>query len=338
MRSLRDIKEGSVVGKFLKQIGRSPIPGDVFETPNVKFKVLEKVKEGYQIEFIKFHDKTLCTEWNPKRGVGDKLTVNSDLNPHTEASIAREYKVTDALGKKAQTLYKAFFNPKLVGIVALVDFKALSKLKKQADKKFTLKEGKEFPTEKIITQLKKYAKECKNGDDYSNGRGEIQTLVAMALEKKTVKNAKELVKRLAGIKKDGEALIDDLIKAKTDGYADSVVNLTGQVDEIEHITFFFTKAEGKGAVFEDEEKLEENELFEALRKKVLFRNGKRMIKKKSTKSGYKSVGGKEKRMSHSEKKKRALSQIKGARKRKATKSKANRKRKKSMRKREMSGL
>ena len=75
-----------------------------------------------------------------------------------------------------------------------------------------------------------------------------------------------------------------------------------------------------------------SELTEAVKKKVVYRNGKRLKKKVSTKDGYKMVGGKEVRMKQKEKKNRKISQRKGAKKRKASKSKANRKRKFTLRK------
>lgn len=76
-------------------------------------------------------------------------------------------------------------------------------------------------------------------------------------------------------------------------------------------------------------------LFEKLVRKVLFRKGKRIRKKKTDRKGYKSVGGKEVRMSAKEKRNRKLSQRRGARKRKATKAGALRKRKLTMRKRRL---
>ena len=75
------------------------------------------------------------------------------------------------------------------------------------------------------------------------------------------------------------------------------------------------------------------DLIETVRKVRVVRQGKRQIKKKTDKPGYKIQGGKEVRMSTSEKRKRAISQRKAARKRKPQQKAAERKRKRSIRKR-----
>lgn len=72
---------------------------------------------------------------------------------------------------------------------------------------------------------------------------------------------------------------------------------------------------------------------EALKRKKVVRGGKRKILKKTDKKGYKTVGGKEVRMTAREKINRARAQKKAARKRKPTQAKANRKRAISNRKR-----
>ena len=77
---------------------------------------------------------------------------------------------------------------------------------------------------------------------------------------------------------------------------------------------------------------------EVLKKKVIFRNGKRMVKKKSDRDGFKTVNGKEVRMSATEKRKRSKSQKIGARKRKATNSISSKKRELTNNKRKNAGL
>jgi len=77
---------------------------------------------------------------------------------------------------------------------------------------------------------------------------------------------------------------------------------------------------------------------EVLKKKVIFRNGKRMVKKKSDKDGFKTVNGKEVRMSATEKRKRSKSQKIGARKRKATHFISSKKRERTNNKRKNAGL
>lgn len=74
-------------------------------------------------------------------------------------------------------------------------------------------------------------------------------------------------------------------------------------------------------------------LNEALKRKLIVRDGKRKYVKRSDKEGYTVKDGREVKMSQSERRKRKLSQRKGARKRKVKSKTASRKRKISMRKR-----
>lgn len=67
-------------------------------------------------------------------------------------------------------------------------------------------------------------------------------------------------------------------------------------------------------------------LVEAIKKKVVYRDKKRVVKKTSDKSGYKMVDGKEVKMSPTEIRKRSKGQKVGARKRKATSASSSRKR------------
>ena len=73
--------------------------------------------------------------------------------------------------------------------------------------------------------------------------------------------------------------------------------------------------------------------LEALKKKIVFRGGKRMVLKKTDKKGYKVVGGKEIKMSAKEKMNRKKAAKKAAMKRKSGSAAAAKKRAKSMRKR-----
>ena len=73
--------------------------------------------------------------------------------------------------------------------------------------------------------------------------------------------------------------------------------------------------------------------LEALKKKIVFRGGKRMVLKKTDKKGYKVVGGKEVKMSAKEKMNRKKAAKKGAMKRKSGSAAAAKKRAKSMKKR-----
>lgn len=84
---------------------------------------------------------------------------------------------------------------------------------------------------------------------------------------------------------------------------------------------------------------EREEIAEATFKKVnRIRGGKIQRRKKvSTRKGYTFKGGKMKRMTNVERKRRHLAQVKGARKRKAKIGRSNRKRKISMRKRSRLG-
>jgi len=80
---------------------------------------------------------------------------------------------------------------------------------------------------------------------------------------------------------------------------------------------------------------DEDEMNEGVRRVRVVRGNKVMIKKRSTRPGYKMVGGKERRMGASERRARMIAQRKAARKRKGMKSKIQRKRKISMRKRKV---
>ena len=71
----------------------------------------------------------------------------------------------------------------------------------------------------------------------------------------------------------------------------------------------------------------------ALKKKVVFRGGKRVVLKKTDKAGFKVVGGKEVKMSAKEKMNRKKAAKKGAMKRKSGSAAAAKKRAKSMKKR-----
>ena len=73
--------------------------------------------------------------------------------------------------------------------------------------------------------------------------------------------------------------------------------------------------------------------LEALKKKIVFRGGKRMVLKKTDKKGYKVVGGKEIKMSAKEKMNRKKAAKKAAMKRKSGSAAAAKKRAKSMKKR-----
>ena len=92
------------------------------------------------------------------------------------------------------------------------------------------------------------------------------------------------------------------------------------------------------AIFEDEDAEEAEELDEALKRKVVVRNGKRVKKKISSKTGYKvatdSKTGKKKevKMSPAEQRTRKKAAKKAARKAKPKKAQAARKRAKSMKK------
>jgi len=73
--------------------------------------------------------------------------------------------------------------------------------------------------------------------------------------------------------------------------------------------------------------------LEALKKKIVFRGGKKMVLKKTDKKGYKVVDGKEVKMSAKEKMNRKKAAKKGAMKRKSGAAAAAKKRAKSMKKR-----
>ena len=77
--------------------------------------------------------------------------------------------------------------------------------------------------------------------------------------------------------------------------------------------------------------------LEALKKKIVFRGGKKLVLKKTDKKGFKVVDGKEVKMSAQEKKNRKLAAKKAAKKRKAGSAKAVKKRMKSMKKRKAAG-
>ena len=76
---------------------------------------------------------------------------------------------------------------------------------------------------------------------------------------------------------------------------------------------------------------------EALKKKIVFRGGKRIVLKKTDKKGYKVVGGKEVKMSAKEKINRKKAAKKAAIKRKSGSKAAAKKRLKSMKKRKAAG-
>ena len=71
---------------------------------------------------------------------------------------------------------------------------------------------------------------------------------------------------------------------------------------------------------------------EAVKKKVVFRGGKRMVKKVTDKAGFKMVGGKEVKMDAKEKMKRKKGAKIAARKSKSKKGIAAKKRLKSLKK------
>ncbi|MAL45953.1 hypothetical protein, partial [Hyphomonas sp.] len=83
----------------------------------------------------------------------------------------------------------------------------------------------------------------------------------------------------------------------------------------------------------EEEHINEGDFEEAIKRKVVVRGGKKIRKKVTTKSGYRMAGGKQVRMSASEKRKRAKGAKKAARKRRGRMAGILRKRKRSLRKR-----
>ena len=84
--------------------------------------------------------------------------------------------------------------------------------------------------------------------------------------------------------------------------------------------------------------IEESIVCEALKKKIIVRKGKRLKVKRSTRKGYTTRGGKEVRMPAGERRKRKISQRKGAKKRRVKMKRAVRKRKKSLKKRKAMGI
>tara|TARA_B100000949_G_C14193215_1_gene412668 strand:+ start:62 stop:331 length:270 start_codon:yes stop_codon:yes gene_type:complete len=80
------------------------------------------------------------------------------------------------------------------------------------------------------------------------------------------------------------------------------------------------------------------EIEEALKRVVMFKKGKKVIKKKSDKKGYKTVGGKEVKMSAKEKIARKKGLKKTMIKMKGKKAQIGRKRKIAMKKRKAAGF
>ena len=78
--------------------------------------------------------------------------------------------------------------------------------------------------------------------------------------------------------------------------------------------------------------LELDQLVEKAVRKKIVRNGKKQVVKRSDREGYKTVGGKEVKMSAKEKMNRQKAQKKAALKRKSKQQTSNRKRSKSMKK------
>ncbi len=76
-----------------------------------------------------------------------------------------------------------------------------------------------------------------------------------------------------------------------------------------------------------------DEMIEALKRKVVYRDGKRQVKKVTDKKGFKVVAGKEVRMDSKEKMARKKAAIKSARKRKSKGALIAKKRAKTMKKR-----
>ena len=83
----------------------------------------------------------------------------------------------------------------------------------------------------------------------------------------------------------------------------------------------------------EEDNINEGDFEEAIKRKIVVRGGKKIRKKVTTKSGYRMAGGKQVRMSASEKRKRAKGAKKASRKRRGKMAGILRKRKKSIRKR-----
>ena len=77
--------------------------------------------------------------------------------------------------------------------------------------------------------------------------------------------------------------------------------------------------------------------LEALKKKIVYRGGKKIILKKTNKKGYKVVDGKEVKMSAKEKLNRKKAAKKAARKRKSGSAAAAKKRARTMKKRRSAG-
>ena len=75
------------------------------------------------------------------------------------------------------------------------------------------------------------------------------------------------------------------------------------------------------------------EIKEALKRTIVYRAGKKKVIKKSTKAGYKNVGGKEVKMKSTEKSARAKAMKKVARRLGGKRAKMAKKRLKTMRKR-----
>lgn len=103
-------------------------------------------------------------------------------------------------------------------------------------------------------------------------------------------------------------------------------------DEIEEVY-----EEGDDIVDEDDWS-ENDKITETVKRKKVVRGGKVIIKKKSTKKGYKIKDGKEVRMDPKEVRARKIGQRKGSKKRKAQRSQIARKMKISKKKRDVASL
>lgn len=183
--------------------------------------------------------------------------------------------------------------------------------------------------------LKEYLEEQLNSLDERVST--VEMAVDMALEnsknkKEAIDYIESLARKESFVKSNKKKIVDMINKLPKNMFEGIMKDLFDDYDDIEEIY------EDGDEMIEEDDWTEADEMDEAAVRVSMIRKGKRVVKRRSNRKGYKIVGGREVRMSPAEQRTRRRAQRRAARKRKSKRSTTSRKRKMSLRRRKSMNL
>lgn len=180
--------------------------------------------------------------------------------------------------------------------------------------------------------LKEYLEKTLSDEVINERVSTVEMAVDMALEntknkKDAVKYIDKLAKKDSFVKMNYKKIVDMLNKLPKNMFETIDSDIQDAWDDIEEVY------DEDDPIIEEDDWSEEAEMDEAAVRVAMIRKGKRVVKRRSNRSGYKIVKGREVRMSPAEQRARKRAQRKAARKRRSKRTSTARKRSRSMRKR-----